>query len=191
MGSSWSGHWWNLRLNYGHVKYSQEDVQQTWVLIKRLRAPDAVDPESAIINLNNVFETMNKIIENLKTVMKSQRIYLRLMEPIYDLRLEIELEDPSHLIKFLKQALIDCGVMDCFIDKQLVKEKNLPIQLLELPIPVYQNDGEKTSAGDITGYVNLRMRIWQHEESIQFYIMKLGKREIFLGYSWLIKHNPE
>ena len=109
---------------------------------------------------------MNKIIENLKAVTKSQRIYLRSIEPIYDLRLEVELEDPSHLIKFLKQALIDCGATDCFIDEQLVKEKKLPIQLLELPIPVYQSDGEKTSAGDITGYVDLRMRIRQHEESI-------------------------
>ena len=35
------------------------------------------------------------------------------------------------------------------------------------------------------------MRIQQHEESIWFYITKLGKREIFLSYSWLIKHNPK
>ena len=98
---------------------------------------------------------MNKIIEKLKAVTKSQRVYLRSMEPIYNLRLEVELKDPSCLIKFLKQALINCGATDCFIDEQLVKEKKLPIQLLELPIPVYQSDGEKTSAGDITGYINL------------------------------------
>ena len=134
---------------------------------------------------------MNKIIENLKAVTKSQKIYLRSVEPIFDLRLEVELEDPSRLIEFLKQALIDCGATDCFIDEQLIEEKKLPVQLLELPIPVYQSDGEKTSAGDITGYVDLRMRIRQHMESIRFYVTKLGKREIFLGYSWLIKHNPE
>ena len=109
---------------------------------------------------------MNKIVENLKAVTKSQRIYLRSMEPIYDLRLEVELEDPSRLIKFLKQALIDCGATDCFINEHLIEEKKLPIQLLELPIPVYQSNREKTSARDITGYVDLRMRIQQHEESI-------------------------
>ena len=98
--------------------------------------------------------------------MKSQRIYLRLIEPIYDLRLQVELEDPSRLVKFQKQALIDCGATDYFIDEQLIKEKELPIQLLELPIPIYQSDKEKTSASDITGYIDLRMRIQQHEESI-------------------------
>ena len=124
-----------------------------------MRAQDAANPESMLINLNNVFKTLNKIIENLKAVTKLQRIYLRLIEPVYDLRLEVELKDPSCLIKFQKQALINCGAMDCFIDEQLIDEKKLPIQLLELPIPVYQSDGEKTSAGDITGYVNLRMRV--------------------------------
>ena len=82
-----------------------------------MRAQDAADLESAIINLNNVFEIMNKIIENLKAVTKLQRIYLRSMEPIYDSRLEVELEDPSCLIKFLKQALINCGATNCFIDE--------------------------------------------------------------------------
>ena len=124
-----------------------------------MRAEDAADPRSAIINLNNIFEIMNKIIEKLKAVTKLQRIYLRSMEPIYNLRLEVELEGPSHLIKSLKQALIDCGAMDCFIDEQLVKEKKLPIQLLELLIPIYQSDREKTLARDITGYVDLCMRI--------------------------------
>ena len=81
------------------------------------------------------------------------------MEPIYNLRLEVELEDPSRLIKFLKQALIDCGVTDCFIDELLVKEKKLPIRLLELLIPIYQSDREKTSASDVTSYVDLKMRI--------------------------------
>ena len=186
MGSNRSGHRWNPCLNYGHAQYWQEDVQPNNISIKRLRAPDAANPESTLINLNNVFETLNKIIENLKAVTKLQRIYLRSLEPVYDLRLEVELEDPSCLIKFQKQALVDCGATDCFIDEQLIEEKKLPIQLLELPIPIYQSDGEKTSAGDITGYVNLRMRIQQHKESTRFYIMELGKREIFLGYSWLI-----
>ena len=108
-----------------------------------MRAEDAANPWSAIINLNNVIEIMNKIIENLKAVTKLQRIYLRSMEPIYNLRLEVELEDPSYLIKFLKQALINCGATDCFINKQLIEEKRLPIQLLELLIPIYQSDGEK------------------------------------------------
>ena len=160
-------------------------------IVKRLRAPDAADPESSIIDLNNVFNALNIIIEKLKAVTKSQKIYLRSLEPINDLRMKVELEDPSRFIKFEKEVLIDCGAMDCFIDEKLVEEKNLPIQTLDRPIPIYQSDGEKTSARDITGYVDLRMRIRLHEESLRFYVTKLGKKEIFLGYTWLIKHNPE
>ena len=109
---------------------------------------------------------MNIIIEKLKAVTKSQKIYLRSLEPINDLRLEVELEDPSHFIKFVKEVLIDRGATNCFINKKPFEEKELPIQKLEHLIPVYQSDGEKTSAGDITGYVDLRMRIQQHEESL-------------------------
>ena len=97
---------------------------------------------------------------------KSQKIYLRLLEPTNDLRLEVELEDPSRFIKFVKEVLIDCGATNCFINKKLVEEKELPIQKLEHLIPVYQSDKQKTSAGDITSYVDLRMRIQQHKESL-------------------------
>ena len=111
-----------------------------------MRAPDAAYPKSSIINLNDVFNALNIIIEKLKAVTKSQKIYLRSLEPMNDLRLEVELEDLSHLVKFAKEVLIDCGATDCFIDKKLVKERELPIQKLERPIPAYQSDGEKTSA---------------------------------------------
>ena len=160
-------------------------------IVKRLRALDAADPESSIIDLNNVFNTMNINIEKLKAVTKLQKIYLRSLEPVNDLRLKVELEDPSRFLKFEKEVLIDCGATDCFIDEKLIEEKELPIQKLERPIPVYQSDGEKTSARDITGYVDLRMRIRQHKESLRFYVTKLGKKEIFLSYTWLIKHNPK
>ena len=131
-----------------------------------MRAPDAADPESSIIDLNNVFNALNIIIEKLKAVTKSQKIYLRSLELTNDLRLEVELEDSSRLIKFKKEVLIDWGATNCFIDEKFIEEKTLPIQKLERPIPVYQSDGEKTSAGDITGYIDLRMRIRQHKESL-------------------------
>ena len=40
-------------------------------------------------------------------------------------------------------------------------------------------------------YVEVTMKIWDHKESIKFFVTKLGKRDIFLGYTWLRKHNPE
>ena len=35
------------------------------------------------------------------------------------------------------------------------------------------------------------MKIRDHREAIKFFVTKLGKRDIFLGYTWLWKHNPE
>ena len=73
----------------------------------------------------------------------------------------------------------------------MVEESKIPVKPLHRPIPIYQSDREETSAGEVTGYVEVTMRIHNHRESIKFYITKLGKRDIFLGYTWLWKHNPE
>lgn len=118
-------------------------------------------------------------------------MHTRSLQPEFDLRMKIELEDPTRLVKLSKQALIDCGATDSFVDNKLVEHLKIPIQQLDKPIPVYQLDREKTSAGDITGFVDLSMKIGRHVEMIRFYVTKLGKMDIFLGYSWLRKHNPE
>lgn len=116
---------------------------------------------------------------------------MRSIQPEFDLRLKIELEDLTRLVKFSKQVLIDCGATDSFMDNELVEHLRLPIQQLEKPIPVYQSDGEKTSARDMTGFIDLVMKINDHVETIKLYVTKLGKMDFFLGYSWLQKHNPE
>ena len=80
--------------------------------------------------------------------------------------------------------------MDSFIDRDLVNERELPVKELHRPIPIYQSDGEQTLAGEVTGYIEVTMRIRDHKESIKFFVTKLGKRNIFMGYTWLQKHNP-
>ena len=59
------------------------------------------------------------------------------------------------------------------------------------PVPVYQSDGKKTSASDVTGFINFRMTYKGHVENIRLYITELGEKDVFLGMSWLKKHNPE
>ena len=58
-------------------------------------------------------------------------------------------------------------------------------------VPVYQSDGKKTSAGDVTGFIDFRMTYKGHVENIRLYITELGEKDVFLGMSWLKKHNPE
>lgn len=118
-------------------------------------------------------------------------MHMRSIQPEFDLRLKIKLKDPTRLVKFSKQALINCGATDLFMDNKLVEHLKLPIQQLKKPIPIYQSDREKTSARDMTGFVDLVMKINNHVETIKLYVTKLGKMDIFLGYSWLQKHNPE
>ena len=131
----------------------------------------------------------NKLIESTKAVIGKK--CCRSLKPEFDLRIDTEICDSSRNLKFYIEALIDCGATDSFIDQDLVDEKEIPIKPLWKPIPIYQSDGEQTSAGDVTGYVEVKMRIRDHNEHIKFYVTKLGKRDIFLGYTWLRKHNPE
>ena len=131
----------------------------------------------------------NKLIESTKAVIRKR--CCRSLKPEFDLRIDTEICDSSRNLKFYIEALIDCGATDSYIDRDLVDEKEIPIKPLYRPIPIYQSDGEQTSAGEVTGYVEVKMRIRDHHEHIKFYVTKLGKRDIFLGYTWLRKHNPE
>ena len=137
----------------------------------------------------NVLIRYNKIIESTKAVIGKKCCWS--LKPEFDLRIDTEICNSSRQLKFYIEALIDCGATDSFIDQGLVKEKQIPVKQLYKPIPVYQSDGEQTSAGEVTGYVEVMMRIREHKESIKFFVTKLGKRDIFLGYTWLWKHNPE
>ena len=131
----------------------------------------------------------NKLIESTKVVIGKKCCWL--LKPEFDLRIDTEICDSSRQLKFYIKALIDCKATDSFIDQGLVEEKQILVKQLFRPIPVYQSDGEQTSAGEVTRYVEVTMRIRSHKESIKFYVTKLGKRDIFLRYTWLQKHNPE
>ena len=48
------------------------------------------------------------------------------------------------------EALLDSGANIIFIDKKWTKDKNIPLTLLRNPIPVFNVDGTKNSARNIT-----------------------------------------
>ena len=88
-------------------------------------------------------------------------------------------------------ALIDSGCTITAIDQGYVKKHNLPIGQLDEPLRAYLSDGTESKAGLITDYVDLQMVIGQHSEKVQFLVLDLARTNIFLGYDWLKKHNPE
>ena len=87
-------------------------------------------------------------------------------------------------------ALIDSGCTITAIDRGFVKQHKIPTKLLDEPLQSYLGDGTAARMGLITEYVELQMRIGQHHEIIRLVVMDLAKMDIFLGYDWLDKHNP-
>ena len=82
------------------------------------------------------------------------------------------------------EALLDSGANIIFIDKKWAKDKNIPLTLLQNPIPVFNVDGTKNSADIIIDYHG-------HREKVTAEVMDLGKNQVILGYMWLKKHNPD
>ena len=58
------------------------------------------------------------------------------------------------------------------------------------PIPVYNTDGTMNSGGPISEFVEMKVKIQDHVERMEFAMTNLGKSAMFIGYEWLKHHNP-
>ena len=99
----------------------------------------------------------NKTIESTKAVIGKK--CCRSLKLEFDLRIDTDICNSSKQRKFYIEALIDCGATDSFIDQDLVKHEEIPVIQLHRPMPVYQSDGEQNLAGEVTGYIEVTMRI--------------------------------
>ncbi|SJL04347.1 uncharacterized protein ARMOST_07713 [Armillaria ostoyae] len=61
---------------------------------------------------------------------------------------------------------------------------------MAIPIAVYNADGTRNQAGNITEFVEFRMTIGNHSERIDFTVTDLGSKDLYLGHDWLKRHNP-
>ena len=87
-------------------------------------------------------------------------------------------------------ALLDTGCTGSSINANFVKKNGINTRKLYAPIPVYNADGSHNTGGPITDYVELHVKVQDHAERMMFAVTDLGKSKIFLGYDWLIAHNP-
>ena len=87
------------------------------------------------------------------------------------------------------QAMIDCGAGGAFIDQNFAK--NFEQKKLDHPLTAKNVDGTINKKGTIKKYVDLEFKIDSRKFKEQFYITKLGKQKIILGFPWLQKHNPK
>ena len=91
---------------------------------------------------------------------------------------------------FTMEALLNCGAMGCYIDEGFANAKNLPMDHLPRPVPVYNADGSHNEGGPITHTVTLQLRVKDHIEVFPFTVTNTRKTDIIIGFNWLQKHNP-
>jgi Retroviral aspartyl protease len=88
-------------------------------------------------------------------------------------------------------ALLDSGCTLSAIDKGYVQKHKLRTFKYDNPIRSYLSDGSEPKSGQITDFVEMQIRIGNHQEFIHLAVLDLAKMDIFLGYDWLKLHNPE
>ena len=52
-------------------------------------------------------------------------------------------------------------------------------------------NADRTKNGEVTQFTLLKVEINGHKEQINAVVMDLNGTDMFLGYNWLVKHNPE
>ena len=87
-------------------------------------------------------------------------------------------------------ALLDSGANATFIDVSVAERLGLLLTPLNAPIRVFNVDGSRNSAGDVTHMTTILMEYLGHRKELTAEVTNLGKNSLILGYTWLQKHNP-
>jgi len=87
------------------------------------------------------------------------------------------------------KALVDSGCTYTGIDKQLVKNKRIQTKLIKFLFEVFNTD--RTKNGKMTKVAPLEIEINKHKKQLEATVTDLNGTDMFLGYDWLVKHNPE
>ncbi|SJL07261.1 uncharacterized protein ARMOST_10604 [Armillaria ostoyae] len=107
-----------------------------------------------------------------------------------DFSLPVQLITVTGQKNFATKALVDSGCTSSAINRTFVRKHQLDTVKTAVPIVVYNADGTRNQAGDITEYVEMRMTIGNHVERIDFAVTDLGPKDLYLGHDWLQRHNP-
>ncbi|SJL07264.1 uncharacterized protein ARMOST_10607 [Armillaria ostoyae] len=107
-----------------------------------------------------------------------------------DFSLSVQLTTVTGQKTFATKGLVDSGCTSSAINRAFVKKNQLDTVKTAVPIVVYNADGTRNQAGDITEYVEMRMTIGNHIERIDFAVTDLGPKDLYLGHDWLKRHNP-
>ena len=91
--------------------------------------------------------------------------------------------------KLKLKALVDSRCTHTEIDEQLVKDRRIQTKPINFSFKVFNADGTKN--GEVIKMAPLEVEINRHKEQLEAAVTDLNGTDIFLGYNWLVKHNPE
>ena len=88
-------------------------------------------------------------------------------------------------------VLIDSKCTESYIDSGFVKNNRIKTYPFKNPFLVFNTDSTSNNRGLLKDYVELELSVKEHSEIICLTVTTLTFSNIFLGYDWLTKHNPE
>jgi len=91
--------------------------------------------------------------------------------------------------KLKVKTLVNSGCTHTEINKQLVKDKRIQMKPINFSFEVFNTDRMKNR--EVTKVAPLEIEINGHKEILEAVVTDLNRTNMFLGYDWLVKHNPE
>ena len=88
-------------------------------------------------------------------------------------------------------ALIDSGCTHTTIAADIVQRERLPTEKMKTTMEIYNSDGTRNKYGKIKEVMPIILEAGGHTEQINAVVSGITETDIFLGYDWLEKHNPE
>ena len=139
--------------------------------------------------LHSVNKTQKQVLFPSVADQIPENIYTRRLNQDRELLMDVGIASKSRKFQIIP-ALLDSGANTTFIDKAVAERLGLTLEALSNPICVFNVDGSRNSAGDITHTVNLTVDFLGHREELRTEVTNLRKNSLILGYTWLKKHNP-
>jgi hypothetical protein len=89
-----------------------------------------------------------------------------------------------------KQALVDSGATDNFMNATFANQMKLGLQKLPTPKKIFNIDNTTNKSGEITHYLDLDVFTKGIHKEMRFLITDIGSEDILLGYPWLASFEP-
>ena len=150
---------------------------------------------SSWLTSNNVYSVLypEKLGNKLNSINTTEKVrdIQRILQPLREVWLKVELEKLESHEGIAVKALLDSRATGLFINTTFAKEKGFKIERLKKPLLVRNVDGTANTGGAIMHQVECNMFFKGHMERARMDVCNLGKTELILGMLWLVAHNPE